>query len=322
MEGGSDVWDASNVTYTVAPHEDQCTIISDGFDILVQVSVGVTAVGLLVAKWGLFEKPRRPFWVWFADNSKQCGGIFVAHVGNIVMSQLLKSEASPCVWYVVNIFFDCTVRVGMAFVLLRWLQAWFRRRGWRDLIFGEYGELMREGSRRAVMCVWFKQSWVWVGIVAVTRIAMGLVFWAFEGPLSRTGTWLLQPLEDYTHHHGHDLELFVVMVLVPVVLISFQLWVQDTFLQAESRHRGEGLVQWCCPCVGGGSGGDADADSDSDDDAGYARPLRDEGSVGVVNGEHRGVVNGTFSEVSIASHKPLLDSDDEENQGRGGTVAV
>ena len=241
-EASSDV--AEVVTKTLV--EYQCTILSDTFDVMVQIVMGASAIALLIAKWRCCEKVPRSFWFFFADNSKQCAGFFIAHLGNLVMSQLLESDASPCVWYVVNIFFDSTLRVAMAYAVLRVVMSYFRKKGYHDLVFGEYRE-WDEYTRSEAFCIWWKQSWIWVAIVACTRAVLGMLFWAFEQPLSDAGTWVLSPLEDYTATHGHDLELIIVMVIIPFSLIAFQLWVQDSFLQADAEGRG-GCLSRVCPC--------------------------------------------------------------------------
>eukprot|EP01061_Rhynchopus_euleeides_P002985 TRINITY_DN12306_c2_g1_i1.p1 TRINITY_DN12306_c2_g1~~TRINITY_DN12306_c2_g1_i1.p1 ORF type:complete len:295 (+),score=80.35 TRINITY_DN12306_c2_g1_i1:173-1057(+) len=245
--------DGSEANSTPVAH--QCTILSDGFDIAVQITLGASAIALLLVKWRVCERVPRTFWVFFADNSKQCAGFFVAHVGNMIMSELLETDASPCVWYVVNIFFDCTLRVAMAYVLLQVVMDFCRRQGYTDLIFGEYREF-NEMTRSEAFCVWWKQSWLWVFIVATTRAILGVLFWVFADPLSDAGTWVMGPLERHTEKHGHDLELVMAMIVIPFALVAFQLWVQDSFLQSGTHQQGDNCLVRCCPCLCGQRGGD------------------------------------------------------------------
>ncbi|KAJ9446465.1 hypothetical protein DIPPA_26144 [Diplonema papillatum] len=232
-----------------APLDDEhtCTIVDGWFDWTVQGLLAATCIGLLIAKWQCVEKNKRPFWLWAADNSKQSSGFFLAHLGNIVTSELLKGQStSPCVWYVINIFLDCTLRVVMAYAVLAAFMRYFKKHGPSDMVFGEYGDPDVLGRRR-VFCTWLKQSFLWDFVVISTRVVLSLLIWAADAPLSSVGNWIMGPLEDYTKQHGHALELVLVMAVIPTVLISFQLWVQDAFLQHHTRHDG-GFVQRYCPC--------------------------------------------------------------------------
>eukprot|EP01064_Diplonema_japonicum_P001945 TRINITY_DN11281_c0_g1_i4.p1 TRINITY_DN11281_c0_g1~~TRINITY_DN11281_c0_g1_i4.p1 ORF type:complete len:300 (+),score=42.97 TRINITY_DN11281_c0_g1_i4:63-902(+) len=225
----------------------QCTIIDGAFDFAVQGALAFGCVVMLLLKWKCVEKNKRNGWLFLADNSKQCGGFFVAHVGNVVMSQLLKSSASPCVWYAINIFLDCTVRVFLAYGVLYYLMQYFTKTGRTELVFGDYGD-PKTKTRSQLFCTWLKQSFLWDFIVLFTRIIMGLFVWALESPLSSAGTSILGPLEDYTHKHGHVLELFVVMIFWPAFLLAFQIWIQDAYLQDDSRHAGVSTCGKFCPC--------------------------------------------------------------------------
>eukprot|EP01062_Namystynia_karyoxenos_P008288 TRINITY_DN12914_c1_g1_i1.p1 TRINITY_DN12914_c1_g1~~TRINITY_DN12914_c1_g1_i1.p1 ORF type:complete len:323 (+),score=127.68 TRINITY_DN12914_c1_g1_i1:78-971(+) len=236
------------------PGENRCTILADSFDYLVQLVLGVTCLCVILTKWYWEGPRRRPFWIFVADLLKQGGGFFLAHIGNVVMSKLLQSDASPCVWYFINIFLDCTVRVVLAFWALRLVQRVVLR--WdldpRGLIsFGEYGRPGLSGGfcgrwEHVVRPVLY-QCLVWYGIVVVTRVIMGLLVWALAAQLADLGDWLLGPLEHYSHDHGHDLELVVVMMIIPAVLIALQLWVQDAFLQGSRWSGGSTLLRYC-PC--------------------------------------------------------------------------
>eukprot|EP01065_Artemidia_motanka_P047987 TRINITY_DN7637_c0_g1_i1.p1 TRINITY_DN7637_c0_g1~~TRINITY_DN7637_c0_g1_i1.p1 ORF type:complete len:248 (+),score=54.45 TRINITY_DN7637_c0_g1_i1:183-926(+) len=221
-------------------------------------------MSVILYKWWAEGRRRRRFWVFFADLLKQGGGFFLAHVGNIIMSEVLTSDASPCVWYYINITLDCTARVLLAYGVLRVVE-WGVDRWQLDpdglLRFGEYGDSV-EGETlllrwRGVVDRVLRQCAVWWGIVVFTRIIMGLLVWALATPLADAGDWMLGPLERYTHSHGHDLELVVVMMLIPFALISFQLWVQDAFLQSAAGS----FALRCCPCCR------QSADSDDDEPA-------------------------------------------------------
>lgn len=69
--------------------EKYCKIYdrSDFFTFLVQILLAFSCLGALWYK-RLTEKPRRLFWTWFMDVSKQAAGACYAHVLNMVRSGL------------------------------------------------------------------------------------------------------------------------------------------------------------------------------------------------------------------------------------------
>eukprot|EP01061_Rhynchopus_euleeides_P002956 TRINITY_DN12293_c0_g1_i1.p1 TRINITY_DN12293_c0_g1~~TRINITY_DN12293_c0_g1_i1.p1 ORF type:complete len:319 (+),score=99.17 TRINITY_DN12293_c0_g1_i1:175-1131(+) len=226
--------------------EHECSIMESTGDYIVQAILGLLAFSTLIAKWRLEAKgsnkaARRPMRVFVLDTTKQSGGFFIAHVGNMVVSSLLAAnDVSPCVWYFVNIVFDTTVRVFFAYCMLQlvqWVIASWHLDPKGILDFGDYGDLY------VLTCTsmkrWFFQLILWIGIVLTTVVLKGVLVWMFKGPLSRWGSFMLRPLEQHTKHHGHTLELVIVMMLVPFLLCALQLWVQDSFLQ--SKKRGQGL---------------------------------------------------------------------------------
>eukprot|EP00659_Diplonema_papillatum_P006214 gene6214-9518_t len=239
---------SANVTtvgVTFGPDGDHvCTILESAVDYLIQVILGVLAFSTLIFKWRMEAKGghgRRPGRVFALDTTKQCAGFFIAHVGNMVVASVLaESSVSPCVWYFVNIVFDTTVRVLFAFLMLRLVESIIRTyrldpKGLLD--FGDYGDLY------VLTCTslrrWGLQLALWLGIVTTTVFLKGVIVYWFEAPLADWGNWMLKPLERHTKEHGHDVELVIVMMIIPFVLCAMQLWVQDSFLR--SRKRGQGL---------------------------------------------------------------------------------
>eukprot|EP01063_Lacrimia_lanifica_P018991 TRINITY_DN2599_c0_g1_i1.p1 TRINITY_DN2599_c0_g1~~TRINITY_DN2599_c0_g1_i1.p1 ORF type:complete len:281 (+),score=89.86 TRINITY_DN2599_c0_g1_i1:44-886(+) len=234
----------SNATVPI----DHCTILGDDFDFLVQGGLALICVGVLVLKWRFLEREARPTWLWLADNGKQLVGFGIAHIGNLLMSELLMGDdSSSCVWYFVNILLDCTVRVLWAYGLLRLAMREARRQELTSLYFGEYGDLKTDG-RRSVLNRWFKQTVLWALIVLLTRSLLGLVTYLLQSPLKDFGNFLLGWFEDYTAEHGHKLELVFVMVIFPLLLLAFQLWVQDAFLQSDAKYSEERALLRYCPC--------------------------------------------------------------------------
>ena len=134
---------------TVAHSLNECTIIENAIDYVIQVLLGCLAFSTLLLKWRLEAKgegDRRPTRVFLLDTTKQSAGFFVAHIGNMAVAEMLAVPGvSPCVWYFVNIVFDTTARVFMAYVLLRmmvWSIAKFKLDPRGVLDFGEYATVV------------------------------------------------------------------------------------------------------------------------------------------------------------------------------------
>jgi len=203
--------------------DDRCTLLQNVFDFLIQLVLAALCFSSLVLKWW-FEKPRRPFKIWALDTSKQVLGFLTAHFLNILLSYLMENTTvDSCVWYFVNIMLDTTLTVLIAYLLLKGITRFIRRMGWDPrgrLNFGNYGDPVR-------LSIWLRQILLWVWIVVLSKIIVSTFVFLLQSPLGRAGHWLLTPVINYSG----KLELVVVMVIVPVVMNSVQLWIQDSFLK-------------------------------------------------------------------------------------------
>eukprot|EP01062_Namystynia_karyoxenos_P064330 TRINITY_DN5726_c0_g6_i1.p1 TRINITY_DN5726_c0_g6~~TRINITY_DN5726_c0_g6_i1.p1 ORF type:complete len:291 (+),score=75.29 TRINITY_DN5726_c0_g6_i1:147-1019(+) len=207
----------------------ECTIFNGVFDVVLQGILGVAAFGALALKWHL-ERPQRRFLVFWFDASKQGGGFLIAHVMNMLVSVYLEgSDVSACEWYFVSIFLDCTVQAALTLWLLREVTGWLQRCGWDpdcELAVGLYG---RPPSWRR----WRKQAALWYFLVFAVKVVFCCLVVVLSGPLGWLAAFVLQPLEQYSRAHGHQLELVLVMAVWPLVLDVVQLVVQDMWLKGD-----------------------------------------------------------------------------------------
>eukprot|EP00906_Rhabdomonas_costata_P023199 RCo033400 len=234
------------MTGPVLMEEVQCTIVEGALDWLMQCLLATVAFLMLCVKWQLEVPSPRPPRIFLLDSAKQGCGFAVAHIGNLAVAQFLATpEQSACVWYLVNILLDTTVRVVLAFALLRAVYALLQWAGLDPqgrLKSGQYGDPINYTR-------WFKQLMLWVGVVLVSRIIMAGVVVAMAPWLASIGQALLAPLEDYSATHGHGLELLLVMVVLPTILNSAQLCVQDGFLKARRSAEDSLQLPNCCDCL-------------------------------------------------------------------------
>eukprot|EP00992_Anisonema_acinus_P009333 TRINITY_DN5540_c0_g1_i1.p1 TRINITY_DN5540_c0_g1~~TRINITY_DN5540_c0_g1_i1.p1 ORF type:complete len:285 (-),score=69.14 TRINITY_DN5540_c0_g1_i1:32-832(-) len=225
-----------------------CTILDGSMDYVVQAALAVISFGVLILKWWL-EFPRRRAIVFLLDASKQCGGFLIAHFGNLLLSELLRTDSKDaCVWYFINIVVDTTLRVAIAYGLLRLVEFTLEKTHldpWGHLQSGHYSVL----GGPIVYMWWFQQLLLWLLIVTVSRVITGVLLVVCSTPAGDAGAWLLAPLENYSKEHGHALELWMVMIVTPLILNTMQLWVQDNFLSSGSKV--QRMWKKCCPCIMG-----------------------------------------------------------------------
>lgn len=173
------------------------------------------------------DKVRRPWKIWWFDTSKQGVQATMNHSVNIALSKAfgvwLEDDTDPCNWYWVNLTLDCTLGVGILFVLLRILQYTYRSKavGRPDLArVGEYGD----PPDIRVFC---RQLLDWQALVVVQKVALTTLVVYFRAELATVAGLALGWLSPYPR-----VKLVVVMVIGPLILTVFALWAADSFLQA------------------------------------------------------------------------------------------
>merc|ERR1712224_970797 len=131
--------------------------------------------------------------------------------------------ADPCNWYWVNFTLDTTIGVAIVCALLH-AQKWcYRKAGCEELAnVGDYGEPPR-------WSLWRRQLFNYQLLVVMQKILLGTVAFHYRVFLTNAASQLLGPLDDHPRT-----KLIVVMVITPMILNCFALWVSDNFLIAGS----------------------------------------------------------------------------------------
>jgi len=93
--------------------------------------------------------------------------------------------------------------------------------------FGDYGNPPQ-------LCIWFPQLIVWMTIVTVAKICTLLIVYQFILPLDAILTFLFKIFVGQP-----ELELIVVMIIIPTMLNTVQFWITDTFLMKRSKEEEE-----------------------------------------------------------------------------------
>mmetsp|Transcript_81403 Transcript_81403/g.263647 ORF Transcript_81403/g.263647 Transcript_81403/m.263647 type:complete len:321 (+) Transcript_81403:114-1076(+) len=219
-----------------------CQLLSSSFGWWLQLILGGVCFISLVGK-RFTDSVRRPWKVWFFDTSKQVISAFMVHFVNILLSmafgEWLSADADPCNWYWINLTLDDTLGVGILFVLLRLLQCAYRTRcvGRPELAMtGEYGD-------PPDVQIFGRQLLDWQALVFVQKCMLATLVVNFTSAVAAVAEALLGWLDPHPR-----VKLVVVMVVTPLTMNVFALWVADNFLQGDSLKSAEAQARESLVC--------------------------------------------------------------------------
>lgn len=209
----------------------------DSFGIFLQGLLAVMAFSTLMLK--RFREPkheRRPWKIWFLDTSKQAIGMLFIHFANVYLSDL--TEQDPCSLYLINFLLDASLGMLIIYAGVRAVSTVVEWRQWDSLRFGEYGE--------PVQCkAWLGQCALYILIIMFEKVLIMLVLLVPQWKQLA----LLNPI------NNPELELAIVMLIVPFFVNALMFWVVDNFLmkkhktkakleEREEDSRGNGKVRY------------------------------------------------------------------------------
>ena len=214
----------------MSQHDVQCKLLDGMFGYLIQLGLCVVAICVLIGKYILIEKRERPLDVWMKDVSKQIIGLSVAHLWNMLFAMVLATnngnnlEGDECSAYFVNYLIDNTIGTLLNCLMIYLLNKLVNE--YRDeLIY------LDTGVYSAGIKAWFYQLCAWIAIiVGVKCLLFGTIIYPLRTVLLDCGNWLMRPIVN-----NNNLELIIVMVIVPLICNIFQFVLQDLYL----RHKGK-----------------------------------------------------------------------------------
>jgi len=176
------------------------------------------------------EVPRRDFFTWGLDVSKQGIGATYAHFFNMIIAAVMADNVrgddvleDQCAWYAINFFIDTTLGLVLSVYFLGLLNKEAEKRNWVSLKnIGVY--IGDDGMRH-----WFIQLLSWVIILTISKFILLFVLWFFSPILAVLGAFVFGPVQSNIR-----LELFFVMILLPGVMNLFYFWIADTYLKADT----------------------------------------------------------------------------------------
>ncbi|XP_061779781.2 store-operated calcium entry regulator STIMATE isoform X2 [Nerophis lumbriciformis] len=210
-----------NTTPTPGPDNRGCEngALMDSFGIFLQGLLAVMAFSILMLK--RLREPkheRRPWKIWFLDTSKQAIGMLFIHFANVYLSDL--TEEDPCSLYLINFLLDASLGMLLIYSGVRAVSAVVEWRQWESLRFGEYGE--------PIQCTaWLGQCILYILIMMFEKVLIMLVLLIPQWKKLA----LLNPIEN------PDLELAIVMLIVPFFVNALMFWVVDNFLMKKHRTK-------------------------------------------------------------------------------------
>ncbi|XP_057710742.1 transmembrane protein 110, like isoform X3 [Corythoichthys intestinalis] len=224
------------------PHGCDDGALTDRFGVLIQGLLAIVAFSTLMLK--RFREPagiRRPWRIWsetlifftlehknanmthfvckfpygifcrFYDTSKQAIGALFIHFANVLLSTLTKED--PCSLYLMNFLLDATVGMLVIWLAVKATSKVVERKQWTLLTFGEYGD-------PPLAAAWLGQCGMYLLIMVLEKGAISLVL------LVPGWSKLQEVLLSYIANP--QLELVLVMLIVPFIVNSIMFWVVDS----------------------------------------------------------------------------------------------
>ncbi|XP_059182162.1 transmembrane protein 110, like [Centropristis striata] len=201
------------------PHGCDNGALTDRFGVLIQGLLAVVAFSTLMLK--RFREPagiRRPWRIWFFDTSKQAIGALFIHFANVFLSTLTKED--PCSLYLMNFLLDATLGMLVIWLAVKLVSRLVEHKQWTLLMFGEYGDPPQAAA-------WLGQCGIYLLIMVLEKGVISLVL--LVPGWSKLQEVLLSYIED------PQLELVLVMLIVPFIVNSIMFWVVDSLMMRKYK---------------------------------------------------------------------------------------
>ncbi|KAM3842283.1 store-operated calcium entry regulator STIMATE-like [Diretmus argenteus] len=193
--------------------------LTDSLGVLMQGLLAVVAFSTLMLK--RFREPvgiRRPWRIWFFDTSKQAIGALFIHFANVFLSTLTKED--PCSLYLMNFLLDATLGMLVIWVAVKVVSRLVEHKQWTLLTFGEYGDPPQAAA-------WLGQCGIYLLIMVLEKGVISLVL------LIPGWSNLQEVLLGYIANP--QLELVLVMFIVPFIVNSIMFWVVDSLMMRKYK---------------------------------------------------------------------------------------
>ncbi|KAM8972137.1 store-operated calcium entry regulator STIMATE-like [Pelodytes ibericus] len=192
----------------------------DHFGVLIQAVLGMVAFSTLMLKrWKEPKDERRPWKIWFYDTSKQAIGALFIHFTNVYLSDL--TEEDPCSLYLMNFLLDATLGMFLIWINVKIVSVIVERQQFTILVFGEYGDPPQASA-------WLGQCGIYFLILIIEKSIISFVL------LIPGWTKLQEIVLNYIP--DPQLELVLVMLVVPFIVNALMFWVVDSLIMRKHKR--------------------------------------------------------------------------------------
>ena len=204
-----------------------CTLLSNFYGYLMQLTLGVVTFSTLLLKRHV-EFPKRNYKVFIYDVSKQAISGIVAHFMNLLFAYRLTNkfteQKDECQVYFINFFCDVIFGLPISYLFIKIINYCAKKYEYSYLISGNYPENHRIISKEyiAQLIIWILIVISYKVIVLYTILIPGWSSWTSFGKFIITSLTI-----------NPNIELFIVMVLFPLIFNITQYWVTDIFLKGK-----------------------------------------------------------------------------------------
>ncbi|OCT87214.1 store-operated calcium entry regulator STIMATE [Xenopus laevis] len=221
MEGVNVLKILTNMTDIIRSASQGCDngALMDHFGVLIQGVLAVVAFSTLMLKRCREPKEeRRPWKIWFYDTSKQAIGALFIHFTNVFLSDL--TEEDPCSLYLMHFLLDATLGMLVIWSCVKMVSVIIEKQQYTLLVFGEYGDPPQAAA-------WLGQCVLYLIIMIVEKTVITLV-------LLIPGWTKLQTIL-LNHIPNPQLELVLVMLVVPFIVNAIMFWVVDSLIMRKYK---------------------------------------------------------------------------------------
>eukprot|EP01041_Mallomonas_annulata_P007128 gene7128-14501_t len=226
--------DVSEITPNIVseiPLMRRCSLLGGYSSIIVHIILAFFCILTLVYK-RQHEKPKRNWLIWSLDVMKQGVGASYGHFVNIFVSAIIAQRivgGDECQWYCLNFVVDSTFGTIFNIALLSLVEFISTRSPRNIMQSGHYGSPVS-------LWIWLAQLFVWLSIITLGKLTILPIIVYLADFLNIWIGFVFRGLADYP-----DLELVMVVVVIPVILNSVQFWLQDNYLKHKDNHHKSSL---------------------------------------------------------------------------------
>eukprot|EP00301_Raphidiophrys_heterophryoidea_P020467 c5150_g1_i1.p1 GENE.c5150_g1_i1~~c5150_g1_i1.p1 ORF type:complete len:182 (+),score=30.92 c5150_g1_i1:163-708(+) len=147
----------------------------------------------------------------------------LSHFFNSILAVLFGDDGgdggNACSWYLVNIFLDTTLGLGVTFLMMKGIQKLQEKFNWSALDSGYYGH---PPSLR----IWARQVLLYIFVVFLAKAFVALFTLYNKSFLAMVGSACMHPFRN-----NPKAELLVVMLLLPFIMNVICFWFMDNLLK-------------------------------------------------------------------------------------------